>query len=141
MNQRLQLDKVAPHWWMTRETTPRASLSHGIFPTCLHFLWLSRPWLPSLGLYPLPPGTLIGWLKKGIFSRKDWLDESGKSPYTKAQTIHRRGHLCSVTTPVALLWLHWGWLGTEAFLACGPGTPLGPFFCLSCLGVHWDISP
>ena len=123
-------------------------------PLSLAFKWLeevsgaaaeatgiSRPWLPSLGLYPLPPGTLIGWLKKGIFSLKDWLDESGKSPYTKAQTIHRRGHLCSVTTPVALLWLHWGWLGTEAFLACGPGTPLGPFFCLSCLGVHWDISP
>lgn len=118
-------------------------------PLSLAFKWLeevsgvaaeamgiSGPWLTSLGLFRPAPGALSGWLKNGVFSLKDWLDQRGKLPYTKAQTIHRKRHLCSVTTPAALLWLPWKWLGTEGFLACGPGTPLGPFLCLSCLGVH-----
>ena len=50
MNQWCQLDKVAPHWWTTREPAPKANLSHGISPTCLHFLWLSSGWKMSLGL-------------------------------------------------------------------------------------------
>ena len=50
MNQWCQLDKVAPHWWTTREPEPKANLSHGISRTCLHFLWLSSGWKMSLGL-------------------------------------------------------------------------------------------
>ena len=147
MNQWHQLDKVGPHWWTTREPTTRANLSHATSPTCLHFLWLSSSWkkslgsaeameiseprLISLGLFPPTPGALSGWLKNGIFSLKDWLDQRGRLPYTKVQTIHRRGHH-ALLPPL----LPWKWLGTEGFLACGPRTPLGPFLCLFCLEVH-----
>lgn len=85
---------------------------------------LSRPWLPSWGLYPLPPGALTGWLKKGVFSlRTGWMKAASHPTPSKPSTEEDTYVLLP---PLLPCWLHWGWLGTEAFLACGPGTPLGP---------------